>query len=88
MSTLAEIKSAASSLSIDDQLELAKWIRESDAVRAREIEALRRDLDAGIADIDRGHFTECKGDDELAAFMDRIKSEGRKNLAQKVGSAA
>lgn len=56
MSTLAEIKTATSSLSVDEQLELAEWIRESELVQARELAELRRNLDIGIEQADRGEL--------------------------------
>ena len=60
MSTLAEIKTATSSLSVDEQLELAEWIRESESVQARELAELRKQLDIGIAQADRGELMSSK----------------------------
>lgn len=88
MSTLEKIKDDASKLPPTELYELAKWIERSDAVRSIQHAALVRDIEAGIADIDNGRFTECKNEEELHAFMEGIKARGRAKLGIADASAA
>ncbi len=56
MSTLAEIKAATTTLSIDQRLELSRWLDEFDDTRARHMEELRRQLDIGLEQARRGEL--------------------------------
>ena len=56
MSTLEKIKAATTKLNPDEQVELFRWWTESDVFRQRQLAALKRDLAAGIDDLDHGRY--------------------------------
>src|SRR6266540_6297963 len=56
MSTVEEIKAAAAKLNPDEQVELFRWWVESDAFKARHLAALKRDLAAGLDQLDHGSY--------------------------------
>jgi hypothetical protein len=53
MSTIDEIKAASAALNPDEQAELFQWWVQSDAFKARQLAALKRDLAAGIEQLDQ-----------------------------------
>ncbi len=54
MSTVTEVKKATEQLSSKDRWELFVWLRESEDVRRRQFDELRRDLAVGVQQADRG----------------------------------
>ena len=54
MTTVEEIKKAAANLSPDEQVELFRWLENSDELRRLRYEQLKRDIAAGIEEADRG----------------------------------
>ena len=54
MSTVVEVKKATEQLSSKDRWELFVWLRESVDVRKHQLQELRRDLDVGLRQADRG----------------------------------
>ena len=54
MSTLHEIKAAAATLPAEDRSELAAWLSESKDVWEIRREQLRREIQAGLDEIERG----------------------------------
>ncbi len=48
--------------------------------RQRRIEELRREVRAGLDQLDRGEGIELKNEEELRLFFDDIKKRGRKRL--------
>ena len=54
MSTVKEIKAAAEELAPQDQLELYRWLSETESVRRFRLEELRRDIAVGIEQANRG----------------------------------
>lgn len=56
MSTIAEIKSAAEKLSHHDRLELFRWLSSREDIARQERDDLLADLDAGLAEADRGNL--------------------------------
>ncbi len=54
MSTLHEIKAAAATLPAEDRSELVAWLSESKDVREIRREQLRREVQIGLDDIERG----------------------------------
>ena len=54
MSTVKEIKAAAEELAAQDQLELYRWLSETESVRRFRLEELRRDIAVGIEQANRG----------------------------------
>ena len=49
-------------------------------LRERKLYDLRRDIDAGLAQIERGECIELKGDQALREFFEDIKRRGRERL--------
>lgn len=68
---------ASASEVIRDALRL---LEERDVLRQAKLEALKKEIQKGIEQLDRGEATDLN-ESELRALMDRIKSEGRKKLA-------
>ena len=62
MSTVQEIKQAASRLSAKERLELSEWLGEAQDVERLRLEELRRNIAIGIAQADRG---ELRDSDEV-----------------------
>ena len=58
MSTVAEIQAAVERLPATDRIALFHWLEETDVVRAEEKRVLLSDLDAGLAEADRGELLE------------------------------
>ena len=54
MSTLHEIKAAAATLPAEDRSELVTWLSESKGVWQIRREQLRREIQVGLDEIDRG----------------------------------
>ena len=54
MSTLNEIKAAAATLPVEDRSELVAWLSESKDVWEIRRDQLRREIQAGLDDIERG----------------------------------
>ena len=62
MSTVQEIKQAASRLSAKERLELSEWLGQAQDVERLRLEELRRNIAIGIAQADRG---ELRDSDEV-----------------------
>ena len=79
ISTLDEIKAAATALSQDEQVELFKWWVQSDTFKARQLAALQRDLALGIEQLDQGAY---RSYDEITAMQlkEEVSSSARKRL--------
>jgi hypothetical protein len=56
MRTVDEIKAAAAALDPDEQAELFRWWVGSDAFKQRQLAALKRDLAAGLEDLEQGRY--------------------------------
>ena len=76
MKTLEEIKAAAAELSPDEQFELFRWCTQSDAFKARQLEALKREVARGIHDLEEGKYTSYQSE-ELTVLKDEIARSGR-----------
>jgi hypothetical protein len=79
MSTLAEIKAATAELSPDEQVELFKWWVESDTFKARQLAALKRDLAAGLEQLDQGRY-QTYDDTTVMQLADEVGRSGRQRL--------
>lgn len=56
MSALDQVKAAAAALNPDEQVEFFRWWTQSDAFRARQLAALKRDLAIGIEQLEHGRY--------------------------------
>jgi hypothetical protein len=79
MSTVEEIKAAAAKLNPDEQVELFRWWVESDAFKARHLTALKRDLAAGLDQLDHGRYRSYD-DSNLMQLAEEVGQNGREQL--------
>ena len=84
MSALDKVKAATSKLTPDEQVELFRWWVESDSFKARQITALKRDLELGVSQLDTGHY-QTYNDSNLTQLAEDIGRAGRERL-KKQGS--
>jgi predicted transcriptional regulator len=71
MSTVAEIKSAVEKLSPAERLELFRWLAEHDDVSQRLRTELLEEIDAGLAEAERGELLSGE------AVIKRLKERSR-----------
>ena len=71
MSTVAEIKAAAARLSSNERLELFRWLAECEDIVRQQQADLLADIDAGLAEADRGNL--LPGEEIMA----RLKARAR-----------
>ncbi len=79
MSRIEEIKAAAAKLDPEEQFELFRWWVGSKAFKIRQLAALKRDIAAGIEDLDSGRYQtyDASRSKRLAGEVGR---SGRKRL--------
>ena len=63
--------------------EALRLLADHDQTRQAKLEALRRDIQVGLDQLDRGEFIEIKSDADSQALLERIKRKGRERLANK-----
>jgi hypothetical protein len=56
MTVLEKVKAEAAKLNPDEQYEFFRWWVESDAFRARQLAALKREIAAGIDQLESGSY--------------------------------
>ena len=79
--TVDELKIAAAELTTDQRVSIADWLASDAEVQQARRERLRREIDIGREQINRGEFVECSGDAQLSAFFAQIRARGRQRLA-------
>lgn len=57
-----------------------RLLKEQDAIKALRTAQLRKEIDLGISQVERGQFTDYNTD-ELQSLAEEIKAEGRRRLA-------
>lgn len=57
--TVEELKAEAAKLAPNDRFALAEWIERDDEVRALRFEELRREIQQGLAQAERGELLEA-----------------------------
>jgi hypothetical protein len=82
MSKVEELKLAAAKLTPEEQFELFKWWTETDQFKRRQLETLRRDLAAGITQLDQGKYRSYT-EETVAKLAEEIGSAGRKRMAKR-----
>ncbi len=77
MSVLEEVKAAAAKLNPDEQYEFFRWWVESEAFKARQLAALKRDVAVGIDQLERGRYRTLTGETvmQLAEDVSRARRE-------------
>lgn len=56
MTALDRIKAEASKLNPDEQYDLFRWWIDSDSFKRRQLAALKRDIAAGVEDLENGRY--------------------------------
>ncbi len=79
MSVLEKVKAAAAKLDPDEQVELFRWWVESDSFKARQLAALKRDLAAGLDQLDNGRY-QTYDDTDVMQLAEDIGRAGRERL--------
>ena len=81
MSAIEKIKAAATELNSDEQYELFRWWVESDSFKQHQLAALKRDIAAGIDDLENGRYRTCT-DSNVMQLAEDIGRSGREWLAK------
>jgi hypothetical protein len=81
MSKVEELKLAAAKLTPEEQFELFKWT-ETDQFKRRQLETLRRNLAAGITQLDQGKYRSYT-EETVAKLAEEIGSAARKRMAKR-----
>jgi hypothetical protein len=79
MSTVDEIKAAAAKLSPEERYDLFRWWIKSEAFKARQLAALKKDLAAGIEDLEHGRYREYD-DSNVMQLAEEVEHSGRERL--------
>jgi hypothetical protein len=79
MSKLQEIKAAAAALEPEDQFELFNWWIQTDVFKARQLAALKRDLELGLDQLADGHFR-TYDDTNIMQLAEQVGRSGRERL--------
>ena len=82
MSVLEKVKAAAAKLDPDEQVELFRWWIESDTFKARQLAALKRDLAAGIDQLDSGRY-QTYDDANVLQLAEDVGRAGRERLKKR-----
>ena len=84
MSVLEKVKAAAAKLDPDEQVELFRWWIESDAFKTRQLAALKRDLAAGLDQLDSGRY-QTYNDANVLQLAESVGRAGRARAAWRKG---
>jgi hypothetical protein len=79
MSVLEKVKAAAAGLNPEEQFEFFRWWVESDEFKARQLAALKRDLAAGIDQLERGQYRAFT-DQDVMQLAEDVGQAGRARL--------
>jgi hypothetical protein len=79
MSAVEKIKLAAAGLDPDEQYELFRWWIESAAFKERQLAALKRDIAAGVEDLENGRY-QTYSDANVMQLAEDIGKSGRERL--------
>jgi hypothetical protein len=79
MSTVEEIKAAAVGLNPDEQVELFRWWTQLDSFKARQLAALKREIAAGIEQLEHGHHR-TYDDANVMQLAEDVGRSGRERL--------
>jgi hypothetical protein len=82
MTALEKIKAEASKLNPDQQYDLFRWWIESDGFKQKQLTALKRDIAAGIEDLENGRYKEINSESDAMRLAEDIGKRGRERLAE------
>ena len=81
MSAVEKIKAAAAKLNPDEQVELFRWLVESDTFKQRHLAALKREVDRVVDDLKRGQY-QTYSDANVMQLAEDVGLSGRERLAR------
>ena len=87
MSTVEKIKAEASKLNPDEQYDLFRWWIESEGFKQKQLAALKRDIAAGIEDLENGRYVQVDSEADAKRLVEDIGQRGRERLAKTRNSA-
>jgi len=79
MNAVEKIKAAAAHLSPDDQAELFRWWVESPGFKQGQLAALKRDVAAGLDDLELGRF-QTYDESNVMQLAEEVGRYGRERL--------
>ncbi len=79
MSKLEEIKAATAALDPDYQMELFNWWLQTDAFKARQLAARKRDLALSLDQLAQGQYQTCD-DTNVMQLAEEVGRSGRERL--------
>jgi len=79
MSAVEKIKLAAARLDPDEQYELFRWWVESESFKERQFAALKRDIAAGIDDLEHGRYRTYTEENAMT-LAEEIGQSGRQRM--------
>jgi hypothetical protein len=79
MSAVEKIKLAAAGLDPDEQYELFRWWIESSSFKERQLAALKRDIAAGVEDLENGRY-QTYSDANVMQLAEDVGRAGRERL--------
>ena len=81
MTAVDRIKAEASKLNPDEQYDLFRWWIDSNGFKQRQLTALKRDIAAGIDDLESGRYRAYSRSDAMRLAED-VGRKGRERLAK------
>jgi hypothetical protein len=81
MNALEKIKAQASKLNPDEQYDLFRWWIESDGFKAKQLTALKKDIAAGIEDLENGRY-QVYSESNAMRLAEDVCRRGRDRLAK------
>jgi hypothetical protein len=82
MTAVEKIKVAAAKLNADEQYTLFRWWIESDEFKQRQLAALKREISAGVEDLENGRYYQVSSDSDALQLAEDIGRRGRERLAK------
>ena len=81
MSALEKVKAAAAELDPDEQYDLFRWWVESDSFKQRQLAALKREIAAGIEDLEQGRY-QTYTEASVMQLAEDVGQSGRERLSK------
>jgi hypothetical protein len=82
MTSVEKIKAEASKLNPDEQYDLFRWWIESDGFKQKQLAALKRDIAAGVDDLENERYVEIHSESDAMRLAEAIGRKGRERLAK------
>jgi hypothetical protein len=79
MNSVEKIKAAAAALNPDEQMELFRWWADSESFKKRQLAALKREIAAGIDELEHGKYRTYTNS-SLMQLAEDVARSGRKRM--------